>query len=116
MACVPLLRECSDPRRQAGDEVTHPWQPLKLGFRSQTVVESAKDCIIDIVGVCAFGSGLRIFKASSTSGVKRYSPANTKRSMLLNTILLGALRRSTFNWCRRTRISASSRALVRNTR
>jgi hypothetical protein len=59
-------------------------------------------------------SGLGIFKAPSTPGAKRYSPANTKRSMLLKATRFGALRRSTLSWCRRTRISASSRALDRN--
>lgn len=37
-----------------------------------------------------------------------------KRSMLLKAIRFGALRRSTLSWCRRTRISASNRALDRN--
>ena len=37
-----------------------------------------------------------------------------KRSMLLKAIRFGALRRSTLSWCRRTRISASNRALNRN--
>ena len=37
---------------------------VKLQFEKipQAVVESAKDCVIDIVGVCAFGSGLRILR------------------------------------------------------
>jgi hypothetical protein len=37
-----------------------------------------------------------------------------KRSMLLKAIRFGALRRSTLIWCQRTRISASNRALDRN--
>jgi hypothetical protein len=37
-----------------------------------------------------------------------------KRSMLLKAIRFDALRRSTLSWCRRTRISASNRALDRN--
>ena len=42
------------------------------------------------------------------------APANTKRSMLLKANRFGALRLSTLSWYRRTRISASSRALDRN--
>jgi hypothetical protein len=45
---------------------------------------------------------------------KRYSPAKSMRSMLLKAARFGALRHSTLSWCRRTRISASSRALDRN--
>jgi hypothetical protein len=37
-----------------------------------------------------------------------------KRSMQLKAIRFGALRRSTLSWCRRTGISASNRALDRN--
>ena len=39
---------------------------------------------------------------------------DTRRSMLLKATRFGDLRRSTLSWCRRTRISASSRALDRN--
>src|ERR1700704_4056559 len=37
-------------------------------------------------------SGLRIFRASSTPGTRRYSPANTRRSMLLKAALSVDLR------------------------
>ena len=60
-------------------------------------------------------SGLRIFRASSTPGAKRYSPANTTRSMLLKTTRFGRLRLRTLSWCRRIRTSASNAARDRNT-
>jgi hypothetical protein len=54
------------------------------------------------------------FQSVQHARAKRYSPANTRRSMLLKATRFGDLRRSTLSWCRRTRISASSRALDRN--
>ena len=54
--------------------------------------------------------------ASKILGARRYSPTNTKRSKVPKANLFGDLRRSTLLCCRRTRISASSRALERNKR
>src|SRR5262249_13424025 len=51
---------------------------------------------------------------SRTPASKPYSTANARRSMPLNATLFGDLRRSTLSWWRRARISASSRALDRN--
>jgi hypothetical protein len=59
-------------------------------------------------------SGWMIASASTILGTRRYSPTNTNRSTLLKTTRFGHLRRSTLTCCRRTRISASSRALERN--
>jgi hypothetical protein len=78
--------------------------PRALDFKRQSTRKPARCQRITV-------SGLRIFKASSTPGAKRYSAANTKRSMLLRATRFGALRCSTLSWCRRTRISASSRVL-----
>jgi hypothetical protein len=52
--------------------------------------------------------------ASSVAGTSRDSKTNNRRSALLNTGLFGDLRLSTLIWWRRTRISASRRALERN--
>src|SRR5258708_2802073 len=52
--------------------------------------------------------------ASTMPGARRYSPTNTNRSKVRKTDLFGDLRRSTLICCRRTRISASSRALEQN--
>jgi hypothetical protein len=52
--------------------------------------------------------------ASSVVGTSRDSKTNNRRSKLLNAGLFGDLRLSTLIWWRRTRISASRRALERN--
>jgi len=52
--------------------------------------------------------------ASTVDGTSCDSKTNNKRSTLLNAGLFGDLRLSTLIWWRRTRISASRRALDRN--
>jgi hypothetical protein len=47
-------------------------------------------------------------------GARQHGPTNTNRSKVPKTNLFGELRRSTLICCRRTRISASSRARERN--
>ena len=60
-------------------------------------------------------SGLTIAKALSTPGAKPYSPANTRRSILLAEFgFFGDLRRRILSWWRSARISISSEARDRN--
>jgi hypothetical protein len=59
-------------------------------------------------------SGWITVNASSVVGSSRNSKTNNKRSTLLNAGLLGDLRLNTLIWWRRTRISASRRAVDRN--
>jgi hypothetical protein len=59
-------------------------------------------------------SGRTMASVFTMPGARQYSPTNTNRSKLLKTDLFGDLRSSTLICCRRTRISASSRALERN--
>jgi len=59
-------------------------------------------------------AGLITDNASSVDGTSCDSKTNNKRSTLLNAGLFGDLRLSTLIWWRRTRISASRRALDRN--
>ena len=92
--------------RIAGGVLGRP--PRGLDFQRQYARKPARCQPITV-------SGLRIFRASSTPGAKRYSPANTTRSMLLKTTRFGHLRLSTLSWCRRTRTSASNAARDRNT-
>jgi hypothetical protein len=53
---------------------------------------------------------LTIFSASRILGASAYIPASTSRSTLEKAKRPGDLRRSTFSWCRSTRISASRAA------
>ena len=59
-------------------------------------------------------SGRTMASASKVPGARRYNPTNNSRSKGRKTDLFRDLRRSTLICCRRTRISASSRALERN--
>ena len=59
-------------------------------------------------------SGLTIAKVLSTPGAKPYSPANTRRSILLRVGFFGDLRRRILSWWRSARISISSEARDRN--
>jgi hypothetical protein len=59
-------------------------------------------------------AGLITVNASSVDGTNCDSKTNNKRSTLLNAGLSGDLRLSTLIWWRRIRISASRRALDRN--
>ena len=58
-------------------------------------------------------SGRTIVTASRTVGASRYSNTKIKRSKDVRAGRLGALRRSTFNWCRSAIISPSSELLDR---
>jgi hypothetical protein len=59
-------------------------------------------------------SGRTMASVSTMRGMRRYSPTNTNLSKVRKSNLFGELRCSTLIYCRRTRISASSRALERN--
>ena len=58
-------------------------------------------------------SGRTIVTASRTVGASRYSKTRIKRSKDVRAGRLGALRRSTFNWCRSAITSPSSELLDR---
>ena len=81
--------------------------PRRLDFQRQNDRNPAR-CQRTMV------SGRTTANASTMPGAKRYSPTKTNRSKVRKTDLFGDLRRSTLICCRRTRISASSRALERN--